>query len=150
MDEAMHGQSLEVDRLHAERWRTSTRGRNPLVIIRNPADDRLQTLCRVFGQQECSRPVSGLASLATSPSHGVRARPDGRHVTPQWPVSRRLTTMQPHWLTVAGAAEALRSLPIAHLVPVSPASSPKQAPDAWVGTTRRSPAVVWPETAAVA
>jgi len=55
----------------------------------------------------------------------------------QWLVNFKFTLMQPHWLTVAGAAEALQPLSIAHLVPVSPVSSPKQAPDASVGQHKR-------------
>jgi len=71
-------------------------GHGLIATVRNPADDRLHTPYPSLEQHECNRPVSGLASLAASPSHVVRARPDGRHVTSQWPVNRRFTLMQPH------------------------------------------------------
>jgi hypothetical protein len=45
-------------------------------------------------------------------------------------VAGDFTVIQPHWPTVAGAAEALQPESITHLVPVSPVSLPKQAPDA--------------------
>lgn len=118
------------------------------LTLRNPADDPLQTLCRLLVQQECSRPVSGLASFAPSPSHAIRARPFGRHVMAQWLVNTEFTVMQPHWLTVAGAAEALRSSRIAHLVPVSPISLPKQAPVARGDTIKNSRAVSLPGSTA--
>jgi hypothetical protein len=127
--------------------RRRPRGRRIAVIIRNPADDPLHTLRRLLGQQECSRPVSGLASVAASPSHVIRARPCGRHVMSQWLVNPEFTVMQPYWLTVAGAAEALQPSPVAHLVPVSPVSSPKQAPDARGDTKNLSRAVSGPESA---